>query len=174
MSNDVSLYFGSAGFDRISTGSQVGIRPDPVVDRARIAGHQLAVGAEQLLRDLLEPLVELAPENLLDGALGPWHARCGDAAESAHLVEAHDFDFRAALGEFLADEGIFGSGPAVALDGVREFDETGDKTLENEVEASAVGTTLIHQRAHCHIPSVIHFTQSIFRRDAHVAERTAR
>src|ERR1700675_1475428 len=38
MSNDVSLHFGSAGFDGISAGSQVRIRPNPAVDRARVAG----------------------------------------------------------------------------------------------------------------------------------------
>src|SRR5580693_6923911 len=36
MSNDVSLHLGSARFDRISARSQVGIRPDSVVDRARV------------------------------------------------------------------------------------------------------------------------------------------
>jgi len=66
VSNDVSLYFGSAGFDGIAAGSQVGVRPDPVVDGARVAGQQLAVGTQQLLRDLLESLVKLAPENFLD------------------------------------------------------------------------------------------------------------
>ena len=95
----------------------------PFVDGVRVAAEKLAVGAEQFLRDLLEALVELAPENFLDGAFGARHAGGGDAAEGAHLIEAHDFDFRAALREFLANDGIFGGGAAVAYGGASEFDE---------------------------------------------------
>jgi len=46
MPNDVSLHLGSAGFDGISTGSQVRVRPDPVVNRVRVAGQQLAIGTQ--------------------------------------------------------------------------------------------------------------------------------
>src|ERR1700686_435437 len=171
MSNDVSLHFGSAGFDGISARSQVGVRPDPVVDSTRVAPKQLAVRTQQLLRNLLKALVELTPENLLNRALGTWHTHGGDAAESADLIKAHDLNFRAALRELLADEGVFGCGPPVALDGVREFDETHDETFEYEVQARAVRTPLMHQRAHRHIPSVIHLAQGIFHRDAHVAKK---
>ena len=66
MPDDVSLYLGSAGFDGIPASSQVGVRPHPVVDSARIAGQQLAIRTQQLLRDLLESLVEFAPEKFLD------------------------------------------------------------------------------------------------------------
>src|SRR5580700_9415765 len=134
MSNDVSLYLGSAGFDSIPTGSQVPIRPNPVVDRPRVASQQLAVRTKQLLSDLLETLVELAPENFLDGSLRPRNTRGGDAAESTHLIEAHDLNFRAALRELLADEGIFGCGPPITLDSAREFDETRDEALEAKVQ----------------------------------------
>ena len=37
-------------------------------------------------------------------------------------------------------------------------------------KARAVGTALVHQRAHRHVPSVIHLAENIFDRDAHIAE----
>ena len=97
MSNDVSLHLGRAGFDRISPSAQVRIRPDSLVDRVCVARQQLSVRPEQLLRDLLKTLIQLTPEELLDGALGARHAGCRDPAEGSHLVEAHDFDLCAAL-----------------------------------------------------------------------------
>ena len=135
-----------------------------------VTAQQLSVGTEQLLRDLLEALIEFAPENFLDRALRARYTRSRDAAKGPHLIEAHDFNFRAALGEFLADEWVFGGGPSVTLDGPREFDEAGDIAFEDEMQASAVGTALVHQRAHCHIPSVIHFAQDILNRHSNVAK----
>jgi len=96
-----------------------------------IAGEQLAVGTQQLLSDLLETLVEFAPENFLNGSLWTRHTRGSDAAECAHLVEAHDFDFRAALRDFWRMRGS-SRRPPVTLDSAREFDKTGDETLEDK------------------------------------------
>src|ERR1700734_91211 len=93
MPNDVPLHLGGAGFDRISARAQVGVGPNPFFNSVRIAAEQLAIGAENLLSDLLEALIEFAPENFLDGTLGAWYAGSGDAAEGTHLVETHDFDF---------------------------------------------------------------------------------
>src|ERR1039458_679495 len=144
MANDVPLHLGGAGFDGISASAQVGVGPNPFIDRARVPAEELAVGAEQLLRDLLKALVEFAPENLLDRALWAGHARRGDAAEGPHLVEAHDLNLRAALRELLTDERVLGGRSAVALDGAREFDKTGNGTLEYKMEARAVRTALVH------------------------------
>jgi len=110
----------------------------------RIASHQLAIGAENFLGDLLEALVELAPENFLDRAFGSGDTRGGDTAEGAHLIETHDFDFCAALREFLANDGVFGGGAAVALGRASEFDEARDVTLESEMQARAVGAAFVH------------------------------
>src|ERR1700719_5132993 len=97
MPNDVSLHLGCAGFDRISPRAQVCIRPDSLVDRMRVTRQQLSVRTEQLLRDLLKALIQLAPEELLDRALGARHAGRRDPAEGTHLIEAHDLDLCAAL-----------------------------------------------------------------------------
>src|ERR1700751_6071187 len=97
MPNDVSLHLGGAGFDRISPRAQVCVRPDSLVDRMRVTPQQLSVRTEQLLRDLLKALIQLAPEELLDRALWAGHAGCRNPAECSHLVEAHDFDLCAAL-----------------------------------------------------------------------------
>src|SRR5882724_642128 len=135
-----------------------------------VTAQQLSVGTEQLLRDLLESLIEFAPEDFLDRALRSRHTSSRDAAKSPHLIEAHDFNFRAALRELLADQWVFGGGPSVTLDGPREFDEAGDEAFKDEMQASAVGTALVHQRAHRHIPSVIHFAQDILNGHANVAK----
>src|ERR1700730_2070892 len=170
MPNNVALHLGGAGFDGISASAQVSVGPNSFVDGVRVAAQELAVGTEQFLRDLLEALVELAPEDFLDRALRARYTSGGDAAEGAHLVEAHDFNLRAALCELLADDRVLSGGPAVALDRPREFDKTGNIALEGKMQASAVRTALVHQGAHRHIPSVIHFAENIFKRDANIAE----
>src|SRR5580658_11006112 len=130
MADDVALHFRSTGFDGIAARAQVGVGPHAVVNGARVAGEELAVGAENFLRDLLEALIELTPENFLDAAFGPGHSRRGEAAEGAHLIETHDFNFGAALREFLTNDGVFSGGPTVALDVARQFDQTRDVTFE--------------------------------------------
>src|ERR1700722_15525493 len=170
MSNDVPLHFGGPRLDCISASAQVGVRPNPFVDGAWIAAQQLTIWAEQLLRDLLEPLVELAPENLLNRTLRARHACSGNAAECPHLVEAHDFDLRAALRELLSDKRILRSGLPVALDASRKFNQTRDRALEYEMQASAVGTPLVHQRAHGHIPSVVYLAENVLSWNANVAK----
>src|SRR5277367_4393969 len=126
MPNDVALHFGGAGFDGVAASAQVGVGPEAVVDGVRVAAEKLAIGAEQFLCDLLEALVELTPEDFLDGAFGPGNPGGCDATESAHLVEAHDFDFCAALRQLLADEWIFAGGPAVTLNCAGKFDKAAD------------------------------------------------
>src|SRR5580704_10902422 len=138
MPDDVALHLARTGLDSISSSAQVGVRPQPFVDRVPIACQQLAVGTENFLGDLLQALVELAPEDFLDRAFGTRHAGCGDAAKGAHLVESHDFNLGAALCEFLADERVLRGGPAVARSRAREFDETRDVTLEDKMQARAI------------------------------------
>ena len=83
------------------------------------AGAELTEGSEELLRDLLETLVEFAPEDFLDGPFGPRDTCGANAAQGAHLIGAHNFDFRITLGEFLADDGIIAGWAAVARDVTR-------------------------------------------------------
>src|SRR5580698_3562762 len=153
MPDDVALHFAGAGFDGVSAGAEISVGPQPFVDGMRVSAEELTVGAENFLGDLLEALVQFAPENLLDGAFRARDSRGGDAAEGAHLVEAHDLNFRAALRQLLANDGIFGGRAAVALDGARELDKAGHVALENEMQARAVGTALVHQSAHRHVPA---------------------
>src|ERR1700730_580309 len=79
MADDVALHFGSAGFDGIAARAQVGVGPHAIVNRVRITAKQLAIRAENFLCDLLQALIELAPENFLDAALGSRHARRGES-----------------------------------------------------------------------------------------------
>jgi len=119
-----------------------------------VTAQQLSVGTEQLLRDLLEALIEFAPENFLDRALrARLHPVAVTRAKGPHLIERMISISALHCASFLADEWVFGGGPSVTLDGPREFDEAGDVAFEDEMQASAVGTALVHQRAHRHIPS---------------------
>src|ERR1700693_3813806 len=115
MADDVALHFRCARLDGIAAGAQIPVRPEAVVDGVWIAAQKLPVGTKQFLCNLLEALVELAPEYFLDRSFGPGNAGCRNAAEGAHLIEAHDFDFRATLRQLLTDERIFAGGAAVAL-----------------------------------------------------------
>jgi len=47
----------------ISTGTQVTRMTKSLVDSMCVTAQQLSVGTEQLLRDLLESLIEFAPED---------------------------------------------------------------------------------------------------------------
>src|SRR3984957_5039448 len=138
MADDVALHLGSAGFDGIASRAQVGVGPHAVVNRARIAGQQLAVRSQDFLRDLLQALIKLAPEYFLNAAFRARYAGGGEAAEGAHLIEAHDFDFGTALCEFLANDGILRGGASIALDIAREFDQTRDVAFENEMKGCAI------------------------------------
>src|SRR5271167_807249 len=170
MSDDVALHLGGACFDGVSAGAQVGVGPLPFVDGVRITCRELTVGTEDFLSDLLQALVKLAPKNFLDRSLGARDASGRNAAEGAHLVEAHNLDFRATLRELLANDGIFGGGAAVALDGARELDEAREITLEDEMQARAVRAALVHQRAHRHVPPVVYFSKDIFNGHANIPE----
>ena len=130
MPDDVALHLRRAGFDGVPARAQITVRPDTLVNGATISGKQLAVRAQQLLRDLLQALIELAPENLQDRSLRPGHARGRDAAESAQLVQAHDFDLAVALREFLAYQRIAGGRPSVPLNRAGELDQPVNTSLE--------------------------------------------
>src|ERR1700758_5623034 len=110
MPDDVALYFGRTSFDGVAPRAEVGVSPDAFIHGVRISGLKLAIRAKNFLGNLLEPLIQLAPENFLNAAFGPRHACRGNAAERAHLIEAHNFDFGAALCELLTDQGVLASG----------------------------------------------------------------
>src|ERR1700722_862057 len=170
VADDVALHFGSAGLDGVAASAQVTIGPGAVIHGVRIVAEKLAVRAENFLGHLLDTLIQFAPKKFLDRAFGARNASGGHAAERAHLIEAHDFDFGVSLGQFLADDGIFRGRLAVSLKLFGKLDQPGHMTLENQVEARAVRTPFVHQRADGHVPAVVHFAQHIFFGNADVAE----
>src|SRR5215831_18260578 len=170
MADDVALHFGGSGFDGVSARAKVAVRPDAIVDGVGIAGKQLAVGAQQLLSELLDALIELTPEELLDRTLRAGHTSGSYAAESAQLIEAHDFDLSEGLSELLAHDGILRGDAAAARYCAREFDEAIDVALESEDEASAIGSALVHEGADGDVPTVVDFAEDISDWYADVAE----
>src|SRR5215472_3217177 len=115
MSDDVALNFRRACFNGVAARAQVTVSPHAVVDCVVVPGLELSVGSQQFLGDLLEALVQLAPEDFLDRAFRSGHAGGADTAESAHLVAAHDLDLGVALCQLLADKRIFRGRTAIAL-----------------------------------------------------------
>jgi hypothetical protein len=74
MPDDVALHFGSAGLDGVAAGAQVAVGPCSVIDGVWIVAEQLSIGAENFLGDLLQALIQLAPEKFLDGTFRPRNA----------------------------------------------------------------------------------------------------
>src|SRR5256884_9788467 len=93
--DDVALDFGSTGFDGISARTEITVGPDAFVNGAGVAAGQLAIGSQQFLGELLQALVEFAPEQFLNGALRTRCARSCDAAEgdrkSTRLNSSHGY-----------------------------------------------------------------------------------
>src|ERR1700678_999480 len=170
MPDDVALHLRGTGFDRVAARPEVAVGPRTVIDSVRIIAEKLAVRAQDFLGDLLQPLVQFTPKKFLDRAFGAGDAGSRHAAERAHLVEAHDFDFGIRLGQFLTDDGIFRGGFAVALKLLRKFDQPADTALKDQVEPRAIGAAFIHEGADGDVPAVVHFAEYVFFRDADVAE----
>src|SRR5438270_210463 len=74
VSDDVALDLGRSGLDRVPTAAQIAIRPLAVIERIRRSVIELTIWTLNFHRDLLESLVQLAPENLLDRTFRSRHA----------------------------------------------------------------------------------------------------
>src|ERR1051326_576097 len=170
MSNNIALNFRCSGLNRIAARAQVSIGPHAIVDGVIVAGPKLPVRPQQLLRDLLEALVQLAPENFLDRSLRPGHAGSADAAEGAHLVAAHDLDFRIALRQLLSDNRIFRRRPAVALRLLCQIDQPLHVAAVGDLQTGAKSSALVHEGAHGDAPALIDFPNHIGHRHANVME----
>src|SRR5579862_489136 len=170
MPDDVALHFRCACFDRVPAGSQVTVRPDAMVNRATVPADQLAVRAQQLLRDLLDTLIELAPKNLQDRSLRSGHASGCDPTEGTQLIQTHDFDLGVTLRKFLAHQRVPGGWMPVPLNCAGEFNQSVNVSLEQEMEARSIRAALVHERANSHIPAVVDFAEYVFDWHAHITE----
>src|SRR5262245_14310649 len=143
MADDVALDFRRARFNRIAARAQVAVRPRAVIDGVPIRGFELPVRTQEFLRDLLQALVQLAPEDLLNRSFGPRHTGVADAAERAHLVGAHDLYFSVALRELLADQRILGRRATAAFDRPRQLDQPVDVALIRDLPARPERAALV-------------------------------
>src|SRR6266700_1630988 len=170
MPDDISLNLGRARFDRIAARAQVSVSPHTFVDGVIIAGLQLRVRSHQFLGHLLEALVQFTPENLLNGPFRAGHSGGADATEGAHLVAAHNFNFRIALRQLLSEDRIFRGRAAITARRARPFDQSLHVAAINNLKARAERAALMHERAHGHLPSFIHFADDIFHRHTQIVE----
>src|ERR1035438_7878451 len=170
VADDVALDLGGAGFDGVAARPQPSVGPLAVVEGDFGAARQLAVWAEQLHGDLLEALIQLAPEDLLDGTFRTGLAGFHHAADGAQLVEAHDFDFGVALRQLLADDRVFGGGAPVAVDAVRQLDQARELAFEGDLEAGAQQRALVRQCAEGHVPTVVDAAHDVGDGHAHLFE----
>src|ERR1039457_4021621 len=170
VADDVALDLGRAGFDGVAARAQIGVGPLAAVEGEVGAARQLAVWPEQLHGHLLEALIQLAPEDLLNRPFRTGLAGFHHAADGAHLVEAHDFDFGVALRQLLADDRVLGGGPSVAFDAVRQLDQARELAFEGDLQAGAQQRALVHQGAERHVPTVVNTAHHVRGGHAHVFE----
>src|SRR5579871_1483289 len=169
MADNVALNFRRSRLDSVAASAQEGISPTALVNR-KGSLSELNIRTEQLGRDLLETLVQLRPENFLNGAFWSGDAFLIDARDGAHLVEAHDFDFDKALRQFLPHHRIFGGRMTVAFRCMREFHQTIELPLESHLHSGAERGTLMHQRSDGDVPSVAHLAKDVFSGHANIAK----
>src|SRR5580704_7867020 len=155
VAHDIALNFRSAGLNSIAARAQPGVGPLAVVEGKLGSVRQLAVGAEQFHSHLLEALIQFAPKNLLNRTFGAGLSGFDHAADGAHLVQAHDFDFGVALREFLADDRVLRGGPAVAFDGASQVEKARELALESNLETRAQQRAFVHERAQSHVPTIV-------------------
>src|SRR5215470_2832997 len=83
LGQDVPLDLRGATLDRIGPGPEERVVPVAPVDRPGRALGELAVGAEEILRDVLERLVPVAPPDLSRGGLGARHLSTQELGDRA-------------------------------------------------------------------------------------------
>ncbi len=135
-----------------------------------IARFELPVRSKNLLRRLLEALVQLAPENLLNGAFGPRHSSSADAAEGAHLVHTHDLDLRITLRQLLTHQRILRCRTPIALNGLRKLNQPAHVALIDDLQSCAERAAFVHERADGGGPAFIHFADHVLHGHANVVK----
>src|SRR5437764_13491120 len=106
MPNNAALYLRGACLNGVAARTQISVGPRAFINCMAVRAFQLSVGAKQFLGDLLEALVQFAPKDFLDRPFRARYTGRADAAESAHLVQAHDLDLSVTLGQLLAHDWI--------------------------------------------------------------------
>src|ERR1700722_12918639 len=100
---NIALNFGRSRFNRVAARTQISVGPLPFIEGVGRPVRQLSVRTENLHRHLLEALVQLAPEDFLDGSLGSRHACFVDAGESTQLIQPPHFDVGVVFDQVLDD-----------------------------------------------------------------------
>src|SRR5579883_2681393 len=165
MADDVALDLAGSGFDGVAARAQIAVGPLAFIEGVRRSVRELAVRAEHFHGDLLEALVEFAPEDFLNGALRAGDSGFVDSRKRAHLVAAHHLDFGVHLRELLTDNGVVRA-PALT----RDFEQAVELAAIVHLKRGAESSAFVHQCPHGDTPSVVYFADNVFGRDADVAE----
>src|SRR5487761_1985398 len=170
VADDVALNLRRARLDGVAARAQIPVRPLALVDHAGRSVRQLPIRPENLHRNLLEALIQLAPYDLLDRAFRPRHTRFVDAGERPQLIQPHHFDLGVALRQFLPDQRILRGGFSIAVDFFCNFDEAVKVAAVIHLQRRAERAAFVHQRAHGNRPALIHLAQQIRYWHAHVTK----
>src|SRR5215472_2035500 len=136
--------------------------------RCRISaavGTDQRVGADDVDRDLAEPLVVLAPDQLGDRGLGARRLALGCLGKRSQPVEPHDLDPGERPGQVLTGQRV---GVLAVL--ARGLDELPELPLEAEVLYRDRAAALVPERGHRDLPAVVEAADHIEQRDPHVVD----
>src|SRR5947209_9690630 len=140
LAHDVALDLAGAGVDRARPAAQE--RGLPAVRRVAVAlGPDQRLRAQDVHRDLAQPAVVLAPEQLVDRRLGAGLAPGGQAGQGAQALVPHDLDVAVRPGQLLADERVL---VAAAL--ARRGDQLPELALEAQVLGRGAAAPLVAER----------------------------
>src|SRR6478609_6032572 len=136
LGDDVAQDLARAGLDRVAARAELLIAPVAVV-----------LAAEDLHRELRQPLVLLRPVQLRAGALWPGDAGLHELRQRAVVRQLERLQFDPLLRDAVTDERIVGR----AL--LRERDELRHLQLERAGEREAERAALVQQRRHRDLPT---------------------
>ncbi len=160
LADDGALDLAGAGVDGARAAAQEDVLP--LAGRVAVAfGPEQAVGADDAHRDLAEPLVVFAPEQLVDRGLGAGRLPGGDLGQRAQPAEAHQLDAGVGLGQLLAHQRI--GGPAVLAG---RLDQVPELPLVPQMLHGRGAAALVAERGHGDPPAVVQAADHVEQRDA--------
>src|SRR5919202_2997011 len=180
LADDVLLDLVGAGVDRPGARPDEGVGPAAALAVARQAlvegklrgqpAGELAVRPEDLLDQLLDPLVELRVVELGDRRLRAGAPPLLQPREDAQRAVAQHLDLGVDAAELLADQRVLDRRLAVALEGARDLEQPGEGRLVAADAAERVAAPLVGEGRLRDLPAGVQLADKVLGRHADVVE----
>ena len=135
------------------------LEPLPVA----VAIHHLRLRAQQLQRELAEPLVRLRPVQLRHRSLRPRSTRLHQPRQRPVVRPLQRLELDPGLRDPVAE-------PIVELAAAGQVEQLADRDLERPRERKSEGRPLVHERRHRHLPALSGPADHVFGGDLDVGE----